>query len=70
MEKTTVVVVLVIGVRESDGFGHGEEDRVWESKGETEREGERSGFFLPFFFFFFNLYKPVAAFKQTQLQTC
>ena len=50
MEKTTVVVVLVIGVRESDGFGHGEEDRVWESKGETEREGERSGFF-----FFFNL---------------
>ena len=43
MEKITVVVVLVIGVRESDGFGHGEEDRVWESKGESEREGERSG---------------------------
>ena len=40
MEKTPVVVVLVIGVKESDGFGHGEEDRVYESR-ERVREKVR-----------------------------
>ena len=66
MEKTTVVVVLVIGVKESDSFGHSEEDRVWESKGVSLREGERSESGLEFFFFFLIYTKPVAVFNIIQ----
>ncbi|XP_065631987.1 acetylserotonin O-methyltransferase-like [Quercus suber] len=41
MEKTTIKVVLVIEVRESNGFGLGEEDRINRLLILIEREGKR-----------------------------